>query len=63
MMLTRYAMLRPELGKELPDGPAFPAACFFTPLANGFVYFGAAGNIEQALIGSRIPARWAFCSC
>ena len=48
-------MLRPELGKELPDGSTFSAACFFTPLANGFVYVGAGGNIEQALIGSYGP--------
>lgn len=47
-------MLRPKPGKELPGGPAFPAACFFTPLANGFMCVGAGGNIEQALISSRI---------
>src|ERR1035437_1186077 len=54
MMLIRYAMLCPELGKERPDGSPFSAACFIDPLANGFVYVGAGCDVEKALIGGRI---------
>jgi hypothetical protein len=44
-------MLRPEFGEELPDGPSLAKPRLFQPLADAFPGIGAAGNIEQALVG------------